>query len=668
MPELDFQPEMVGRDEDLKELQDCLDRAAEGRGSTLFISGEAGIGKTRLVDELKLVARSEGFQVLSGNCMYESLMPYMPFMEALRSGDLGHLFAEETPKVEWVYLVTDTGLLIKEVLRGETQLDSDTFASMLKTVSDFVRDSLSMLSGDEKEGALSSLGYEDYRILIERGVNVNLAVVLTGRENEFLVNDMREILLETDRKYGDVLKAWDGEEGKVRGIEKLLKPLITSGKYDGIYYGRENPKARRNLLLENVSLGLMRQAQTRPTLLCIEDLQWADPSTLAMMHYVARNVRKCGLLILGTYRPEDVAVEDGLGHPLSERMQLMSREELHEKMDLQRLPKESMVGVLSSMLGEIDFSDDFGNRFYKETEGNPLFVIELVKLMVDEEIIKTDNRTWKLVKNLEEASIPSKIYDVIVRRLNRVEREERRVLDYASVVGEAFTSTILASALNEKRMQLLERLRGLEQTHRLIHSHDGGYRFDHAKIKEVLYNEIPEELRTEYHSIIADSIEELHKDDLDEVMEDLAFHYYRCENREKALLYLSKAAEKAKKEYSNEEAIRFYTEALELEDDAQKRMEIFECLGGVYFLIGDYKKSIESRESALELTKERRKRAEIKVWIGDAYDSKGESDESMKLCTEALELVKGEECKEEALAFGLIGSIHNQRGEYDRAL
>ncbi len=222
-----------------------------------------------------------------------------------------------------------------------------------------------------------------------------------------MIDEMKETVRKVHRFYGDVLVDWDGDKERVEGIDAILQPLITSGKYDGVYYGKADPKSRRNLLLENVSLGLMRQAQTTPTLLCIEDLQWADPSTLALMHYVARTTGKCGLLILSTYRPEDIAVEDGVGLPLIETIQLMSREELHEMMELQRLSEESAVGVLSSLLGDVDLSDDFKDRIYRETEGNPLFIVELVKLMIDEEIIKTDNGTWKLVKNLEELSSPS---------------------------------------------------------------------------------------------------------------------------------------------------------------------------------------------------------------------------------------------------------------------
>ncbi len=668
MPHLGFQPKMVGREDELSELQTYLDKAAAGQGRTVFVSGEAGIGKTRLVNELKQLAQSQGFQILSGNSMYESLTPFMPFIEALRSAGLESLFAEETPRVEAVFLVTHTGLLIKEITRRETKLNPDIFSSMLTTVSNFVKESLSILLGEDKDGALNTLGYENYRILLESGRSASLVVIMSGRENEFLINDMREIFLRVDKKYGGMLEDWDGDGEKIDSIEKLLEPLITSGKYDGIYYGKEDPKARRNLLFENVSMGLARLAQKAPALLCIEDLQWADPSSLALAHYIARNTREHGLLILGTYRPEDVTANEGNGHLLIETMQLMDREGLNERMKLKRLPEECMVDFLSSLLGKIDLDEEFTNSIYKETEGNPLFMIELVKFLEEEDYFENREGVWILAKNLEDVKIPSKIYNVIKRRLNRLGSEDREILDYASVIGENFTSTILVEALGVERIQLLEQLRVLEQTHRLIQPSNGSYRFDHAKIKEVAYGEIPEELRREYHSVVANSIETLNKGNMDKVIGDLAFHYFRCPDRRRALPYFLKAAERAKDRFANAEAIRFYGEALKLEEDVEGRLASFEALGSVYRLMGDYERGLESYRSALELAQEKKKRAEILARIGGVHYSGGDYDESMSSFTEALGYAEEEGSMEEALALRGIGNVHLARGDYDRAL
>ena len=666
--EVSFQPDLIGREEELEQLLRHLENAEQGKGQTILISGEAGIGKTRLLDELKGIAQQRGFQVLSGSCMFESLTPYMPILEALRSGDLESLFAEEAPRVEAVYLVTDTGILVREVLREATDLDPDIFASMLTTVGNFVKDTLSMMSGKEEGGNLNSLGYENHRILVETGRHTHLVVMLTGMENEFLIDDMGKVLTDVHKKYGEVLEDWDGDEAGVEGVDDGLASLMTSGKYDGLYYGLENPKARRNLLFENVSLGLIRKSQTMPTILCIEDLHWADPSSLAMIHYISRNSRKCGLVILGTYRPEDVVEKDNRVHPMVEMMQLMGREDLFTRLDLSRLRRESLEEFLSSMFGDCDFGDEFINRTYGETEGNPLFIIELMKLLVEENAVRTDNGTWRLFRDLEGVNMPSKIYDIVVRRLSRLQKEHRRVLDHASVIGEIFESGILSTSLDISRVRLLELLRELEQIHRLIHTYDGGFRFNHSKIKEVLYSEIPEELRREYHSVVASSIEALNKENLGEVVGDLAFHYLQCGNEEKALTYLIEAGKRAQTEYSNEEAARFYQEAARIEENEENLMMILETLGDIYDTMGEYDLSIESYNGAHSLVKEKGKRTEIETKIGHIHELKGDYDESIRICTEALSLVEGENTREEGLALQGIGFAEYRKGLYDKAL
>jgi predicted ATPase len=658
---------MIGRDKELRELQRYLDEAEEGLGNTIFISGEAGIGKTRLVNELRKYAQSKGFRILFGNSLYESLTPYMPLLDALRSGGLEYLFAEETPRVDGVYLITHGGMLIKDIVRKETELNPDIFASMLTALENYVTETLSGLSKGEKKGALNTIGFENYHILIESGNYLNLAVLITGKENEFLINDIREVNGNLEMNYESIFKKWDGDIDKLHGIEKFLEPLITSGKYDGVYYGKEDPKTRRDLLFENVSMGLSRYAQTSPTLMFIEDLQWADPSTLALMHYLARNTKESGLHLIATYRPEDLAMENGKSHPLTDTMILMDREELCKQLKLHRLPIEYIDEFLSSLLGENDLDIEFKNKIFKETEGNPLFIIQLVKFLVEEKIISRENGTWKLTMDLHKIDVPSKIYHVILRRLNRVEKQERVLLDYASVIGEIFAPNVLADSINIEDVQLIKQLRNIEQIHRLIHPINGYYKFDHAKIKEVLYSEIPSELRREYHGIIAHSIETLNKDLLDEVIGDLAFHYYHCRHKEKALSYLLKAAEMAKEKYSNEEAIKFYIQALEFEDDDLKRFKIFESIGDIYSIIGEYAKSIESFKNAMDLTEDKKKKAQNIAKIGGVFERKGDIDEAIRISHEALDLVKDEDCKEEALALRNIGVSHWLKGELPKA-
>ncbi len=665
---MDSEPQMVGRENELNELEEYLERAIANEGNTIFISGEAGVGKTRLVNELKQIAQSQGFSILSGNCLYELLTPYMPIFDALKSNNLDYLFTEEAPKIEAIYLITNSGLLIKEIKRKETKLNPTIFASMFTTVCNFIQESLSMLSGEDKEGTLNALGFENYRILIESGKNANLVVILSGKENEFLINDAREIQQKIEKEYGSIITDWDGDYKKFEGIEETLQSLITSGKYDGIYYGKESPKARRNLLFENVSLGLLRQTKIKPVLLCIEDLQWADSSTLALMHYIARTTKDSKLFIVGTYRPEDVAVMDLKEHPLITTMQLMDHEELHKKIDLKRLPRQSIDEFLDSLLGKNDLNDEIINRIFKETEGNPLFIIQLVKFLVEEKILQTEDDIWKLTINLEDINIPTKVYNVIKRRLDRVEKEYRKVLDYASVIGETFSSNTLAQALNVERVRILEQLREIEHKHRLILPQNGNYKFDHAKIKDVLYDMTPPELRKEYHATIANAMEAWYGSHIETVIEDLAFHYYQCRDGEKALKFLLKAAHKAKRDYSNEESIRFYSKALEFIEDPSERISILEEIGHTCDIIGNYSGSLEAYNEALELATDSDKKALLMSKIGNTYGFKGEFETGLTTCDAALELIKGQGAISEGSVLSVMGALHERKCENETAL
>ncbi len=656
---------LVGRDDELSKLLGHLAAASQGSGKTVFVTGEAGIGKTRLVIELKTLAEGRSFYVLQGNCISESMTPLLPFREALKSGGLDYLFAEGFPRIEAVYLLTHDGLLMKQIIRKETRLNPDLFAAMLVTVGNFVKESLSNLLGEGKEGALNTLGYENYRILIESGKTTNLVVVLSGRENEFLINEMREVFEKLNKHYGYLLSKWDGTQESIRGIESILQPLLSSGKYDGVSRREIGPRARRDMLFENVALGLVRQANAIPTLLILEDLQWSDPSSLALLYYIAKKIQDSRFLIIGTYRPEDIAAA-GTRHPLTDLLQKLDRDELYDEIRLQRLPEDCIPEFLIYLLGQTEFTDEFRHRIYKETDGNPLFLIQLMKFMVEEKnLIYKDDR-WIIKKDLEKIDIPSKIYNVIARRVDRLDKEYRKVLDFASVMGDTFTSAVLTDALNIDRIRLLEYLRDLEKTHRLIHSFDGKFKFDHEKIKAVLYNEMPTELKVEYHAIIGATIERQNKDSLDEVVGELAFHYYQCNNIEKALYYLKLAAEKAKKDYSNSEAIELYKKAIELESDKLRRIELYEPLGDIYYLIRNYDASITSYSEALKIA-DGNKKAELLAKAGGLLERSGKYDESLKLCKNALELVEGRDSKEEALALQNIGNVHLFKKNYSEA-
>jgi tetratricopeptide (TPR) repeat protein len=662
------QPALVGREAELERLRGILNAAAQGKGSAVFVAGEAGVGKTRLISELVEEAEARGVRVIRGRGLQESYEPLMPIRIALREAGLFHLISGETPPlVVSVYLMDRAGLLVAKAERGESELDPYIFASMLKAVGSFVKDSMKMVDKAESSGGLNILGYNEYKILVEETGGLNLAAVVKGSFNEFLIGDMRGVLSDVRKGFDGVLKEWDGDVAEVEGVQPLISRLITSGKYDGRFLVDDSKIMQENLF-DNVLMGLQRLSAGRPILVFLDDLQWVDPSSLALVNYLARNVRGDKVAIVGAYRPEDLLQsQDGKTHQLEILMQNMGRDDLLERIELRRLDRAGTDALVTGALGASSFEPAFFERIYQETEGTPFFVLEVVRLLAEEGCLKRDGEgAWRLTTGIDRLDIPSKVYDVIKRRLDRLAKGQYGMLECASVVGEEFQSEVVGRAMGADRMELLRSLSEIEKAHRLIHSIKKGYRFDHAKIREVLYSGIIAELRREYHRAVGDAIAALHEGDQGEVVGELAYHYHQAGDA-RAGGWLVRAGDKARERYASVEAERLYESALET-IEGEEAVKVLESLGDITVLIGDNKKAIARYEEAGKVAKDPEVRARNLRKAGDAHENMGEHQRSLDALARAKALLEGLKVAELGRISLGEGRAHFRKGDYDRAM
>ncbi|MBS3816481.1 MAG: tetratricopeptide repeat protein [Candidatus Thermoplasmatota archaeon] len=660
-----FQYGFAGRQKELEELKAYYQEVEEGEGRTVFISGEAGVGKTRLVEELFERSTTEkNAKVIKGKCLSDRLKPLMPIREALRDADLGHLISQDPPpKVKAAYLMNDAGLLAAKAERKDTEMDADIFISMLSAVESFVQDSLSMMDEEERRD-LNTIGYGDHDILVQTVGSYSLACVIEGTKSESLIDDMKGPLVKANHTLDD----WQGDMEEVEKLVPEVEWFIDSSKYDGKFLV-DDPEVKQENLFENILLGLRRLATEKPVIVFIDDLQWADPTTLDLLHYLSRNTGEDSVLILGTYRPEDIVEGlEGKTHQLKTVMQDMGREGLYEKIELERLDESVVSDFIEKMLGEIKLEKENIERFYKESEGNPFFLLEILRMLVDEGYIAEDEDVRRVTKPLDEVNIPSRVYDVVVRRLDRLGEEQRDLLECASVVGEEFESGVLERVSGMDRVKLLKDLNEIEKTHYLIHSFQKKYEFDHSKIREVLYSRLNEELRQEYHRMVAESYEELYEDDIDEVIENIGHHYYKAEDL-RGVKYLVDLGDKAKKAYSNEEAEQFYKHALSLieGDEVEASKRVYVGLGEVYGRLGKYDDALESYQDVLEIVEEDKKRAGLYGEIAGLLDEKGKYEGSLKHVEKGLSLV-GKKDVERGKLLNRKGWVFMRMGDYDRAL
>lgn len=645
-------------------LRRAMDRAFGGRGTTALVSGEAGIGKTRLVSELLAVAEKENARVLRGWCLPDCLEPLAPVREALRGAEmLGLMLERSPPKIISAYILNDAGMLYAQAESMKTGMDADIFAAMLKAVSSFISDSLGMMGRSGGSAGLSKIGHSGFNIIIQTRQRMSLAVVIEGEENEFLIEDMKRELDELK----SLLDPDIYDHAQSGDLGERLSRLVNSAKYRGEFV-RDDPKLRLENMFDSMLMGLQRVSGESPVVLFLDDIQWADPTTLALFHYLSRNTRQSRVLILATYRPEDVMPKpDGTPHILETFMQDMSRESLFTDFRLSRLGRDGTHRITDAALGSADFPADFYARIHKETEGNPFFLLEVIRLLVDEGFILRKGDSWAMDRPLNELNLPSKIFDVVQRRLGRLRKEQYEVLECASVVGERFGSDVVGQSLGLSKISLLKNLNEIEKTHRLIHSGGEGYRFDHSKIRDVLYGSISGELRAEYHRMVACGYESIYSERKAEVAGELAHHFLEAKDP-KAAGYLVMAGDLAKKKYANEEAISFYNLALGIADDPGEMGRINEWLGDLYSLVGNCDSAIAGYMRAIELAGEPARKADLHRKMALTFERHSEYERGIEAAQAGLDIL-GEE--DDPMKCGLFTSMslsYIKMGNYDRAL
>ncbi len=423
-------------------------------------------------------------------------------------------------------------------------------------------------------------------------------------------------------------------------------------------------------------------SQDKPILLHLDDLHWADLPTLNLLTYLSRNTRGERVLIVGTYRPEELVEEpEEKPHPLLSALKRMGREGLYKEINLERLDEERTQSVIHSVFPHSDFPESFAHLIYEETEGNPLFILEVLKLLRDEGVISQEDRGWSPSGDVGKVDIPGRVNDVIMNRLGRLNREERTLVDVASVEGRSFQSDTICHCLGLPRMKVLLSLQDLEQSHHLIHASEREYHFDHGKIREVAYDNLIPELKREYHRLLGEYFTK-NFGEKEKYAGKIAHHLLEADEEKEALPYLLRAGEHAKNLFANEEAIGYFDKGIELIDkyleqhptpDLQ-RTKLTQLKGRVEVkaLLGRYDDAREDYKSIENLAKglgDRKEQAYGLNGFGATSRRKGDYELSLNYYEQALIIQRqiGDKLGESSTLIG-IGHVHESRGDYELSL
>lgn len=219
-----------------------------------------------------------------------------------------------------------------------------------------------------------------------------------------------------------------------------------------------------------------------------------------------------------------------------------------------------MKEILDRLYPQHTWADDFPSLLFRESEGNPFFMVEILKLLVAERVLEERDGRWTLRTTVDKISVPEKVFDVVMRRLGRLGPREREILELGAVEGDVFHSGTILRGLRIERMALLKTLQFLEQIHHLIHAAGPHYHFDHSKIREILYASIPPELRIEYHTVVGQFLKESFGE-TEEYAGIIAHNLLAAGLREEAVPYLSRAASAASRLFAHSDAIHYLEQA-----------------------------------------------------------------------------------------------------------
>ena len=311
---------------------------------------------------------------------------------------------------------------------------------------------------------------------------------------------------------------------------------------------------QRQLFFEALARAIHSGQQ--PLLLGIDDLPWSDQETLEWLHFLLRFEPLKGLLILVTARSEESPPE----HPLSLLARQLRVEDKISTIELSRLDAAETAKLGSQVQGyALDEGDTI--RLFRETDGNPLFVVETIRANAAGAVAIETNRI-KITASSEAHLPPPRVHAVILARLVQLSPQARNVAEIGAVIGRAFPLDLLLQAGHDNEETVVHALNELWQKRIIREQSVNIFDFTHDKLREVAYLEISTPQRRLLHRNVAQALEVIKADDLDVVSAQLATHYEQAGILEQAILYYQKAAKAAASIFANADAVRFLKTAL----------------------------------------------------------------------------------------------------------
>ncbi len=437
---------------------------------------------------------------------------------------------------------------------------------------------------------------------------------------------------------------------------------------------------RREMFFNKITNLVHRLADEQPLLLFLDDLHSIDESSSFLLHHLLRNTQNSRVLFVGAYRPEELKVnEEEL--PFEIVIRRMNEEKLVNTIEVKRLEFNHISSIIKRYLGREDIPASFIWTLYRESEGNPYFVFEILNSLMDEGVIDQDSFTVDIEEELENIEIPSTIKNITNRRINSLNKKQKKVLMYASIIGNEFDFEMLEYVTKIDVIDLLDIIDELIEKDIIMekeNTSDEIYKFNHVQTRTAVYEDMGRSRKRIMHSRVAEGIENTYADRLEEYYYDLSRHFFEGKQYEKAYDYSIKAGEQSISALAVATAIDYYERALksldkmsDVENKEQKRMDLLRTIGEQSFEINKWDKSKETWEKVLSLSRELDdKKTEVKslIKIGTIEREFNEFEKSKEILEDALSMSKKIDYNYGVTKSNLIlGYLHWRLGEFEEA-
>jgi len=393
------------------------------------------------------------------------------------------------------------------------------------------------------------------------------------------------------------------------------------------------PEARQARLPRAVAQLLDASRDGRPSLLMVDDIQWADDASAQVLHYLARQAAQGPVLVVYAYRDEELDSDERLAR----LVESLRREAGARRLPLARLKAadtEKLVAALADVRPNLDA---LAERLHRETEGNPFFLISILHSLTEGET-QLETRASGL--------LPDALRAAVRVRLAHVPPAFRPMLETAAVLGRRFDFDTLLDVTHEPEERLLDAVEGLVKRRLLREEPEGGvYDFSHDKVREVVYRDISGARRRLLHRSVAEALERRGESEAHEHDAQLAEHYERAQDWPKALRYLVLAGERSQTLFAMRDALHWLDRAValcELHPDAldeRQRLVIYERRGAARTHAGQTQGAVADMRRVLDAVRaggERERTREALVQLGMAYRRADAYEEATACLTEAL--------------------------------